>query len=532
MREPAEVRQGVGRAGLVLWRVLLGCFALVVFGVAFLSGHTHIQLITDFYADNSAWLMLLAGAGMLVACALLRRADTSDVEWFDHYFGLVVVLLSALLLTFEAQVARDCELYTTWDPNAFVDYLSGDVASTQGYFDANGNQVFLLWVFSGVKSLCGAIGFVNWHLGLSYGAALIACLCCALCAFVARRLAGSWTWGLFAWFVCAVLVGCSPWLLVPYSDSYGILSPTIVLFAYVCVRRPWLKGGIIGLFSVVGYLIKPTSLAMLAAIALVEAVRLARGAARRRRARREALCGDAGEGSARKGGARRVAAVVVACAVGVGCAVALNGLALGGAPRSDPERALSWQHYLMMGTNPKNGMYDADDSRFSASFATREERNAADLAEFRRRVAELGPAGLLRLWADKTIVNFNDGTFGWDREGNPPTQVVGKDSDLLRYYEVKPYGPQDGGAFRTVAQVAWYAVMLGMVAGLADRRPRRQLVAALMAVGMLALFLMVFECRARYLYLYLPYFIVLGVCGWKSFADRVARHMQAASQGR
>lgn len=516
-------RQDTGLAGRVIWRVALACLVLVVLGVAFASGRTHIQLVTDWYANNAGWLMLLAAAVMLVVCPLVHRAETSDTSWFDRYFPLVIVVLSALLLTFEIQVARNCEFYTTWDPNAFIQYLSGDAEGTRDYFETYNNQFFLLWVFSGIKALCEMVGFANWHLGLTYGSALIACLCTALCALIVRKLTGSWIWGIVSWFVCAILVGCSPWLLVPYSDSYGILALTIVLFAYVCVRNPWLKGGLIGFFSIVGYCIKPTSLAILGAIVLVEGAHLIRRAISRHREK------TAQEPSARRTEALRAVAAVAMCVVGIACAWALHGAALDVAPYNNPERALSWQHYLMMGTNPDNGMYDADDNTFSASFDTAAERNAADLAEFRHRVDEMGPAGLLRHWADKTIVNFNDGAFGWDREGKPPTQVEGKDPGLLRFYEVKPYGPQDGGPWRTSVQIAWFAVLLGMVAGLCNRRPRRELVAALIAVTLLALFLMVFECRARYLYLYLPYFIVLGTCGWQAFTERVAQHMQASS---
>ena len=534
---------GVGGAGLAFWRVALACFAVVVLGVALFSGRTHIQLVTDWYASNAGWLILLAGAAMLVACALLHRAETSGADWFDRYFPLVVAILSALLLTYEAQVARNCEFYTTWDPNAFVEYLSGDAgAATLDYFETYGNQFFLLWVFSGVKALCETVGFSNWHLGLTYGAALIACLCTALGAFVVRELTGSWVWGLFGWSVCAVLVGCSPWLLVPYSDSYGVLAPTVVLFAYVCVRNPWAKAGLVGFFSFVGYFVKPTSLAILGAIALVEGVHLARRA-------RGARCDLRGDGMAagslavpagsptpsaaapeapadRRATTRpalRLASVLVVGVVGVACACALGAAAAHVTPHGDPQRAFSWQHYLMMGTNPDNGMYDADDNTFSASFDTAESRNAADLAEFRRRVGEMGPVGLLRHWADKTVVNFDDGAFGWDREGNPPTRVEGRDPGLLRFYEVKPYGPQDGGPWRTSVQVVWFAVLLGLVAGLCDREPRRELVATLVAVVLLAIFLMVFECRARYLYLYLPCFVTLGACGWHALAGRAAR---------
>lgn len=73
-------KQDTGLAGRVIWRVALACLVLVVLGVAFASGRTHIQLVTDWYANNAGWLMLLAAAVMLVVCPLVHRAETSDTS--------------------------------------------------------------------------------------------------------------------------------------------------------------------------------------------------------------------------------------------------------------------------------------------------------------------------------------------------------------------------------------------------------------------------------------------------------------------
>ena len=54
----------------------------------------------------------------------------------------------------------------------------------------------------------------------------------------------------------------------------------------------------------------------------------------------------------------------------------------------DKERAISWPHYLMMGLNDStDGVYFGDDAVYSTQFATRKERNAADLEVAIQRVS-------------------------------------------------------------------------------------------------------------------------------------------------
>lgn len=56
------------------------------------------------------------------------------------------------------------------------------------------------------------------------------------------------------------------------------------------------------------------------------------------------------------------------------------------------------------------GQYNSADDAFTGSFDTKAERTAADLAELRHRVGEMGPGGLLTLFRNKLRVAFSDGT--------------------------------------------------------------------------------------------------------------------------
>ena len=66
------------------------------------------------------------------------------------------------------------------------------------------------------------------------------------------------------------IIGLSPWFMVPYSDTYSIIFPITVLYNYTVKEKKWYNYLMIGLFSYAGYLIKPTAIIVLIAIAIVE----------------------------------------------------------------------------------------------------------------------------------------------------------------------------------------------------------------------------------------------------------------------
>lgn len=130
------------------------------------------------------------------------------------------------------------------------------------------------------------------------------------------------------------------------------------------------------------------------------------------------------------------------------------------------------------------------------------------------------------------MVNFNDGTFAWGIEGNfyltvydAPNQVI---APVLRdfYYNDGKYH----AVYATFMQFIWIVVLAGVVLNLAGlfikeegSRKDWDLVISLALIG-LTVFVVTFEARARYLYVYVPIYILMGISGYaglKKILDRV-----------
>ena len=126
-------------------------------------------------------------------------------------------------------------------------------------------------------------------------------------------------------------------MLVPYSDTYGMVAPitSLLFFAYVRNRPLRLEG--CTFLSVLGYFIKPTSILVLCAILLAEVCSLSGKKA-----------DDAERDCCRP--CSRAVTSVLAIAFAAFAAMAIDA-ALISHYDVDKSRSLCPEHYLMLGAN-------------------------------------------------------------------------------------------------------------------------------------------------------------------------------------
>ncbi len=118
-------------------------------------------------------------------------------------------------------------------------------------------------------------------------------------------------------------------------------------------------------------------------------------------------------------------------------------------------------HWIMMSAQGE-GQYNSADDAFTGSFDTKAERTAADLAELRHRVGEMGPGGLLTLFRNKLRVAFSDGTddyYALFRTMQSPSRLQkylnGGRSDLLAFYLHSYHGLLMGMVLLALIYRAW-----------------------------------------------------------------------------
>lgn len=124
-------------------------------------------------------------------------------------------------------------------------------------------------------------------------------------------------------------------------------------------------------------------------------------------------------------------------------------------------------HWVMMSAR-WDGEFNQSDENYTAGFATKEEKTAADLAVLKERITEAGPLGLMTLAGRKLLNTWVDGTDSYQAENS--NSAYGRLYDLL-------LGDQSGfvtiyaQAFRCLQMLA---IGLGACAGLWQLRRRKK----------------------------------------------------------
>ncbi len=469
-------------------------------------------------------LLLAALAAVLAGTAAIRRFRAPLGKRFA---GLSPALFFFFFFLAQVYICYNCYFETGWDVKTV---LSTAVSLADDFpMDSEGFPLFFIQYFQRYQTNILTTGLFSLFIRLSryvgildveqspYMAILtVQCALSSLTGWLVYRCAlRLWKRPSAAWAVSLLfcgLVGLSPWMMIPYTDAMGLALPMLVLTLYVSMedrRQLPLKWALMGLLAYWGFRLKPQSVICVIAVVLLEAAELLK-----EKALLPAL-------------RRRAGSLLAFAAVLCLSALAFNLLllpAMGFAP--EKESAFGAAHYFMMGLNDEtDGAYNEADESFSAGFESRGERSRGDLAEAARRIGDYGPAGLLAHTAKKTLVNFADGTFAWGMEGSFFSQLTELKnrfvSPLLRavYY-------QDGAYFSLFAcfeQALWLFVLAAPLGLLADREARKDRTLRLLALSVLGLTLFetLFEARARYLYIYTPYFILLAAAGWRSLLTRL-----------
>ena len=551
---------------------------LRVISLAYLA----IALVLVVFFSQFMWFrgiredVLQAGPLLLAVAALaglaLTLASRASARWpccrmlelLDRRYPLFVGFVCAALFCAQMAIVQGAWFFTDWDAGGLVEASIYGIEDNLSYFSMYPNQLFLLSVFHALGTLFSDGTFAGTYRVLVIGGCACITAATALAALTARRLGGVRV-GVLALALTVLLAGLSPWMLVPYSDAYGILFPVFALYLFAAIKRRGARMASVTFVCLVGSFVKPTVIFVLMAALLMEVLRIVLEAKENRRTAASARLyrgrqttgetrapyrrpahGDApqdaveprdaadttarfglrraGSAAVRKAGTLALAAILAAVP-----AFGLKELAISPYDGLDENQSCSAAHYLMMGANVEsNGRWTEEDAAFSSSFATREERMWGNLEEWARRVSEMGPVGIVKLLVKKTVNNYLDGTFWWEGEGSFYVEVQGDNPDLQDFFNIGHTKNWIAGSsenptpYFMLAQGVWLFALLGCTLGLLKRTPSAAEVVACTALLGLSAFLLVFECRARYLFLYAPLFMIVSALGWQAFARRVS----------
>jgi len=143
---------------------------------------------------------------------------------------------------------------------------------------------------------------------------------------------------------------------------------------------------------------------------------------------------------------------------------------------------------------------------------------------FGERVSQLGAAGVAKHLVRKTLTNFNDGTFCWAGEGVFYREILEEKDSVLSPLLRSVYYSHTGKAYpiwANFAQTIWMGLLaLASCAWLYGKDGRLSVI--MFSIIGLTIFETVFEARARYLFIFVPLFILLCVAGMSGIKENAA----------
>lgn len=480
-----------------------------------LAGNKILMLFVLLFFVSGAAVYRISGKGKKQGSnSALNRTLNRTLNW-----RIMLVLGYAALFAAQVLWVNKVYFYTGWDVVTIRSHIEW-VINGGTMQDRSIDLLFSIYpnnlLFFYLSCLIEKIGIL-FSMAEPYDLCIyISCLCvnlsCLLGNLIMRRLSESNVVRFLYTVISTVFILFSPWIMIPYSDTFGMPFVMLGIWGVVCLKQRYAKWGVVSFAGFVGYLIKPTCIFPLFAAGIVFGVRYL-------------LC-------LRK--YWRELFALILCGVVSWCIGLLIPLWIQHTYsfRIYPDSRMTHTHFLMMGINEETGGgFSTEDFMYSLGFPDVKTREQADRELFVRRLGELAEGRRLGTFLKrKTLVNFNDGTFAWNGEGGFFFEKVEHEGILWKWFldtMVPPGTWENEGVyyylFRTIMQMIWLQILVGVMFVGFDRRnfPAQKACLMIALCGLMA-FVMIFEARARYLFLYSPVFLILSLCGYEGIWGRAA----------
>lgn len=477
---------------LVVW------FCLSFFNRASDDLKTGWQLLAAFVV-----VLVVAGVGLLYTHITQKRAVKNIIGAKSSL--IVAVLMGALLLL---QIVMVVHIYIPigWDVEWTLEAATTTTTYQRiDYFTACPNNLLLAFYERAWLAVFSFFGLTDAWLAMSLVGILSVDVAILTIYTIAKRIYDVET-AYMAFFFSVLLFGFTPWLIVPYSDTFSMPFVMGILYFYIrwslSVSRAERAVCAVacGLLTGVSFLLKPHVAVMVVAIGLIQVLYQKRAEIKGELAFFGLLI-----------------AAAVAVYAGFQCFAQYQELV-----PILPNRAFPMEHYINTGlsSDPDFGAhgafggYSSENVAAIQNLSSTQEMRAVSLSMIKERLGKMGFGGYIAFLFSKLRWITSEGYFYWGlesgfadftaREPNVFTQYFYRGGD---YFDLYLY----------VSQGIWIVILLfvTIAAGLAviKKTDRYTFIIECAVFGLLC-FLLIFEGRARYLISYLPCFSLLAAVGF------------------
>lgn len=500
-----------------IWGVMWSVWIMLVLTliVVFLpNDFIHISI-------NSGTLLLYGVLFLAIVSVLYEKKMSAFDSYFNSPHARIIAAASLMLFFIQGYIFYNMYFLTDWDAETVsvaAMYIASDGEigwMPEWYYNRYSNNLLITWLLSVLYKLNFRIGNAQ---ECTYFVILFQCALSCLSGYLLFKIVFDLTkpaYAYFAWLVFALHVALNPWISIPYTDAMALFIPLTIVRLYQLIQNGkyvHAKWFAIGFVAVTGYYLKPQCVIVFISIVICDGLDLINSYSK------STVCAFI------KHSLFVIAASVLALALCNNVLFPSLGI------QRNPDSSVGFTHYLMMGLNTETcGAYNDNDVVFSESFPDPEERAKANIQVAQDRLKAMGVIGLLTHLAKKTLVNFGDGTYAWEKEGIFYKTEFDDRNDLISpflknlYYSRGKYYK----FFATFEHFAWITVLFasaGIPLYLHSSYKQSKIIHVLVLslIG-ITLFQTIFEARARYFFIYSPLFIIAAILGWIGIVRTVCR---------
>lgn len=419
-----------------------------------------------------------------------------------------------------------------------------------GYYSRYANNLFLTYIFLNVYKIGEVIGIQNGYFLLLF----IQSIMFSVGGFLIYKIADMYfkekfkIYSICTWIIYMLIVGLSPHIVLTYSDGIGMFLSLILTYIIFKLEKENINKDkneikddrekdkllqkssitriiLILLFtnlSILGYYIKPQIIIISISYVIIKILNITyltymaiknknEDCKNNRRVRKERIKKEI------------IYYIIVSILIIItGCIIythikkANNSMGID----VDKEKRFNITHYVMLGWNTESkGVFTVKDENFSGKYEKLKDREKANLEELKRRITEMGLGGVINQIVRKILTNYNDGTFSGvatfvyiRKEYN----IEGINKELSKflkniYYENGKYNM----IYTQIMQCLWIGILIFNMFSYNDGKSTKISIVILGIIG-LFIFEILFEARSRYIFIYVPLYIFLGVIGLKN----------------
>jgi len=419
-----------------------------------------------------------------------------------------------------------------------------------GYYSRYANNLFLTYIFLNIYKLGKVIGIYNGYFLLLFIQSIIF----SVGGYLIYKIADMYfkerykIYSVCTWIIYMIIVGLSPHIVLTYSDGIGMflsLLLTYIIFKLEdrkilknnkeIIRNRILKTILILFFTnltIISYYIKPQIIIVSIAYGIIKLTNIILSIIKKYIIKLKTIKSKKIVENKNKIQTNIYYIIIILLIMLTGYMTytyirkANNNMGI----NVDKEKRFNITHYAMLGWNTESkGAFTIKDENFSGKYEKLKDREKANIEELKKRITEMGIGGVINQISRKILTNYNDGTFSgvatfvYIRD---EYNIQGLDNNLSKflknvYYERGKYNQ----IYTQIMQCLWISILIFNMFSYNDSKSRKIAIIILALIG-LFLFETIFEARSRYIFVYVPLYIFIGVIGIKNVLNWMCRRIK------